>query len=158
MSPVFICTATTSFSAFQLLNPIGHWHTSQVNRVGQSHIYTAYIYRTYGIWYFWQENHQIYGHIRRIYTVLANPTCEARQIESALAHQPVKGWHRQCRFPLSLQRGATTISRKQNGSRCCLQLVKLSPFYVKRRVFSSAGAGKMLKLAPWKPSGLVRQS
>ena len=32
--------------------------------------------------YFWQENHQLYGHIRCIYTVLANPThvmcaCEA---------------------------------------------------------------------------------
>jgi len=24
---------------------------------------------------FWQENHQIYGHIRRTCTVLANPTC-----------------------------------------------------------------------------------
>jgi len=38
------------------------------SRVGQNHIYTVYIR------YFWQENHQIYGHIRRIYTVLANPT------------------------------------------------------------------------------------
>jgi hypothetical protein len=36
-------------------------------RVGQNHIYTVYIR------YFWQENHQIYGHIRCIYTVLANP-------------------------------------------------------------------------------------
>ena len=36
-------------------------------RVGQNHIYTAYIR------YFWQGNHQIYGHIRCIYTVLANP-------------------------------------------------------------------------------------
>ena len=26
------------------------------------------------IWYFWQGNHQIYGHIRCVYTVLANPT------------------------------------------------------------------------------------
>ena len=25
------------------------------------------------IWYFWLENYQIYGHIRHIYTVLANP-------------------------------------------------------------------------------------
>jgi len=37
-------------------------------RVGQNHIYTVYI------WCFWQGNHQIYGHIRCIYTVLANPT------------------------------------------------------------------------------------
>jgi hypothetical protein len=36
-------------------------------RVGQNHIYTVYIQ------YFWQENHEIYGHIRCIYTVLANP-------------------------------------------------------------------------------------
>jgi hypothetical protein len=36
-------------------------------RVGQNHIYTGYI------WCFWQGNHQIYGHIRCIYTVLANP-------------------------------------------------------------------------------------
>jgi len=38
-----------------------------MNRVGQNHIYTVYIR------YFWQEIHQIYGHIRCIYTVLANP-------------------------------------------------------------------------------------
>ena len=47
----------------------------EVRRVGQNHIYTVYI------GYFWQENHQIYSHIRRIYTVLANPrnmACRAR--------------------------------------------------------------------------------
>jgi len=37
-------------------------------RVGQNHIYTVYIR------YFWQVNHQIYGHIRCVYTVMANPT------------------------------------------------------------------------------------
>jgi len=37
-----------------------------LHRVGQNHIYTVYIR------YFWQGNHQIYGHIRCIYTVLAN--------------------------------------------------------------------------------------
>jgi hypothetical protein len=36
-------------------------------RVGQNHIYTVYVR------YFWQGNYQIYGHIRCIYTVLANP-------------------------------------------------------------------------------------
>jgi len=41
-----------------------------INRVGQNHIYTVYIR------YFWQRNHQIYGHIQCIYTVLANPTYE----------------------------------------------------------------------------------
>jgi hypothetical protein len=33
---------------------------------------TIYIYTVY-IQYFWQKNHQIYGHIRCIYTVLVNP-------------------------------------------------------------------------------------
>jgi len=36
-------------------------------RFGQNHIYTLCIP------YFWQGNHQIYGHLRCIYTVLANP-------------------------------------------------------------------------------------
>ena len=40
-----------------------------VCRVGQNYIYTVYIR------YFWQGNHQIYGHLRCIYTVLANPSC-----------------------------------------------------------------------------------
>ena len=39
-----------------------------IYKVGQNHIYTVFLR------YFWQENHQIYGHIRCIYTVLANPT------------------------------------------------------------------------------------
>ena len=34
--------------------------------IGQHHIYTVYAI-------FWQGDHQIYGHIRCIYTVLANP-------------------------------------------------------------------------------------
>jgi hypothetical protein len=42
----------------------GNYH---INRVGQNHIYTVYIR------YFWQGHHKIYGHIRCIYTVLANP-------------------------------------------------------------------------------------
>ena len=37
-----------------------------MSRVGQNHKYTVYIR------YFWLGNHQIYGHIRCIYTVLAN--------------------------------------------------------------------------------------
>jgi hypothetical protein len=47
-----------------------------LSRVGHNHIYTVYI-RCY-----WQGNHQMYGHIRCIYTVLANtpplPSCAAR--------------------------------------------------------------------------------
>ena len=42
----------------------------QMSRVGQNNIYTVCIR------YFWQGNHHIYGHIRYIYTVLANPTNE----------------------------------------------------------------------------------
>jgi hypothetical protein len=37
------------------------------------HIYGRNIY-TVHIRYFWQGSHQIYGHIRCIYTVLPNPT------------------------------------------------------------------------------------
>ena len=37
-------------------------------RVGQNHIYTVYVR------YLWQGNHQIYGHVRSICTVLANHT------------------------------------------------------------------------------------
>jgi len=43
--------------------------TFQIRSVGQNPIYTVYIYTV-----FWQGNHRIYGHIRCIYTVLANPT------------------------------------------------------------------------------------
>jgi hypothetical protein len=39
-----------------------------IARVGQNPMYTVYIR------YFWQGNYQIYGHIRCIYTVLANPS------------------------------------------------------------------------------------
>ena len=39
-----------------------------VSRVGQNHKYTVHVR------YFWQGNHQIYGHIQCIYTVLATPT------------------------------------------------------------------------------------
>ena len=46
---------------------IQFWQTLII--VGQNRIDTVYIR------YSWQGNHQIYGHIRRIYTVLANPKC-----------------------------------------------------------------------------------
>jgi hypothetical protein len=42
-------------------------HTA-IYRVGQNHTYTVCIR------YFWQGNHQTYGHIRCIYTDLANPS------------------------------------------------------------------------------------
>jgi len=47
---------------------VGQNPCTVIRRVGQNHIYTVYIR------YFWQGNHQIYGHIRCISTVLANPS------------------------------------------------------------------------------------
>jgi hypothetical protein len=43
-----------------------------MSRVGQNHTYTVHVR------YFWQGNHQIHGHIRCIYTVLANPSVRLR--------------------------------------------------------------------------------
>jgi hypothetical protein len=48
--------------------PIRMFDFCLIPRVGQNHIHTVYIR------YFWQGNHRIYGHIRCIYTVLANLT------------------------------------------------------------------------------------
>ena len=43
----------------------------QICRVGQNQI----VIRIYGVHtVFWQENHHTYGHVRCVYTVLANPT------------------------------------------------------------------------------------
>jgi len=39
-----------------------------MTRVGQNNIYTVYMR------YFWKGNHHTYGHVRCIYTVLANTT------------------------------------------------------------------------------------
>jgi hypothetical protein len=52
-----------------------------ISRVGHNHIYTVYIR------HFSQKFHQIHGHIRRIHTVLANPT---HKTFSALA--ACNGW------------------------------------------------------------------
>ena len=38
-----------------------------IPRVGQNHTCTVYVR------YFWQGNYQIYGHVRCVYTMLANP-------------------------------------------------------------------------------------
>jgi hypothetical protein len=42
-------------------------------RFGQPYIAKSRLARTIYIRYFWRGNHQIYGHIRCTYTVLANP-------------------------------------------------------------------------------------
>jgi hypothetical protein len=60
----FLFFAAASHSACTALSP-----ACSACRVGQNHIYTMYVR------YFWQGNHRIYGHIRCIYTVLANPIC-----------------------------------------------------------------------------------
>ena len=70
----WLCASVAAWS--HLRKPEARWpaldtHTACIRRmcrVGQNHIYTVYIQ------YFWQGNHQIYGHIRCIYTVLANCT------------------------------------------------------------------------------------
>ena len=54
--------------AHLLCEPCMYTLCDRISRVGQNHIYTVYIR------YFRRGNHQIYGHIRCIYTVLANPT------------------------------------------------------------------------------------
>ena len=65
-----VCNKSTGFYSSQ--SPT-HSHTPPItakrftSRVGQNYIYTVYIR------YFWQGNYEIYGHIRFIYTVLANP-------------------------------------------------------------------------------------
>jgi len=59
------------------------WLFSTISRVGQNHIYTVHIR------YFWQGNHQIYGHIRCIYTVLANPNYITKH-STAYSHSLLK--------------------------------------------------------------------
>jgi hypothetical protein len=53
-----------------------------ISRVGQNHIYTVFVR------YFWQGNHQIYGHIQCIYTILANPTYQS--CYDPFSYTPVK--------------------------------------------------------------------
>jgi hypothetical protein len=48
-------------------------HAFHVKQLGLVRTIYIYIYMVY-VRYFWQENHQIYGHIRCIYSILANPT------------------------------------------------------------------------------------
>jgi len=68
--PAYILSACLSFKT---CIHAYHDHNKEVSssvmfRVGQNPIYTEHIR------YFWQGNHQIYGHIRCIYTVLATPS------------------------------------------------------------------------------------
>jgi len=51
----------------------------EMARVGQNHIYTVYIRHV------WQGNHEIYGQIRCIYTVLANPIIGTQGCRSTTA-------------------------------------------------------------------------
>jgi hypothetical protein len=45
----------------------------QASSVGLARTIYIYIYGAYT--FFWQGIHQLYGHIRCVYTVLANPNC-----------------------------------------------------------------------------------
>jgi hypothetical protein len=58
----YMCTCSCSSP---VLSPL---HNIQPRRVGQNHTFTVYVR------YFLQGFHLIYCHIRRIYTILANPT------------------------------------------------------------------------------------
>jgi hypothetical protein len=64
-----VCCTCTVFSFVWCLD-CGHCFCCMcpMCRAGQNHVHTAYTQ------YFWQGNHQIYGHIRCIYTILANPS------------------------------------------------------------------------------------
>jgi len=57
-------------------SPPGNTYMNVNFRVGQNRIYAGYMR------YFWQENHQIYGQIRCIYTVLANPNVLTSSLHS----------------------------------------------------------------------------
>ena len=68
-----LCSHTHTYNAS--MHTCAYIHTSTMHaytlftchcRVGQNHIYTMHIR------YSWQGNYQIYGHLRRIYMVLAN--------------------------------------------------------------------------------------
>jgi len=64
--------------------------TTHIIRVGQNHIYTVCIR------YFWQGIHHIYGHIRCIYTVLANPTHNQWLTHGTDRYQPAHSCQRAC--------------------------------------------------------------
>jgi len=69
-----------------------------ISRVGQNHIYTVYIR------YFWLGDHQTYGHIRCIYTVLANPTYQLNGLSIANPYeQPCQQQHRHNTATLHVQ-------------------------------------------------------
>jgi len=84
-------------------------------RVGQNHIYTVCIQ------YFWQGIYHIYGHIRCIYTVLANPIYVGFLYVLFLyvvfrSRQPRKQRTRSappCRKPLEVGKGAYAIRGRQ---------------------------------------------
>jgi len=76
----------------RLVAPTKQFLEREKSRVGQNHICTVYIR------YFWQGFYQIYGHIRCIYTVLANPTKKAHRclwhvaIHAAMYGVGVRPW------------------------------------------------------------------
>ena len=71
--------------------------------VGQNHIYTV------NVWYVWQENNQIYGHIRCIYTVLASPNGVLCQSPATAGYWPSQSVQSKGYMACSV------IHRKQQG-------------------------------------------
>ena len=92
--PINACNCTSSCTHIITHCIRSSTHTT---RVGQNHIY---------IRYFWLGNQQIYGHIRCIYTVLANPTYNrTSSYNSTLSYITPWAWHQ---LTLSLCVGVTT--------------------------------------------------
>jgi hypothetical protein len=73
--------------------------------IDQIHIYTVYIR------FFWQENHQIYGHIRCIYMVLANPIHIIHVTKRSLIHVQSKV----ALTPHQVQSDYVAVSNKHNS-------------------------------------------
>jgi hypothetical protein len=59
-------------------------------KLGVAKTMHTYVFMVY-VRYFWQGNHQIYGHIQCTYTVQANPTCSSLQVCTNLLMPATKG-------------------------------------------------------------------
>ena len=83
-----------------------HWQRLQsiISRVDPNHIYTVYIR------YLWQEHHQIYGHIRCIHTVLANPINKRSLGQGHPSSTELAASLRDADQPANLAEGLTPLS------------------------------------------------
>ena len=100
----------------------------QRSRVGQNHIYTVCIR------YFWQGTHHIYGHIRCIYTFLANPTKEA--VHDELEQQAICSDKKVCSMPGPLLfREPERMSYYYHYSENLLSLFREPPITIQRTCY-----------------------